>query len=499
MQVTFEIYKRIVKLKKAKLTHEQIAKHIGSSLSTVEKYCNLTEEQYLKRAHKGIEARRQTLRPYILSLLEENASIKSTEIHEILSKKFADYNCTLKFIRELIKQLRKAENIPYVKAGRKFVRRAEAPMGEEAQVDMGQIVIDDIYGNSVKVYIFAMVLSHSRMKFFTLRMTPFDSVDFANAHRLAFKFYGGRTRFIMYDQDRVMVVSENAGDIVYTKAFEALKSEVGFDVYLCNKQDPDTKGKIENVIKYIKYNFFKDKVYTNIENLNGEALIWLDEVGNGKIHSTTLKKPKDVFIEERKYLIPVKDAAITTPRAKYRLVSVDGVGTIRYLTNFYTLPKDRYKKGDKVKLECCNGVIKLYDRDTDECVAEHVQLYSRGSISNYKRKINDHKVLVSETLEVLGNSDSAIEFVTAIQEKMPRYIRQQCNMLQKISKSYDIDEIESAMKWCISNYVFTANELLSCLIAEQGIEKACAIMPARSKSRYIERSEVLMAYDKLID
>ena len=86
-----------------------------------------------------------------------------------------------------------------------------------------------------------------------------------------------------------MVVSENAGNIIYTKEFTTSKEHEGFDVYLCNKSDQDTKGKIENVIRYIKYNFFDRYEFYGMERLNSNILIWLDKVGNGRVHQTTLK------------------------------------------------------------------------------------------------------------------------------------------------------------------------------------------------------------------
>ena len=87
---------------------------------------------------------------------------------------------------------------------------------------------------------------------------------------------GGRTQIIFYDQDRIMVVSENEGNNIYTKEITTSKERERFDVYLCNKSDPDTKGKIENVIRYIKYNFFDRYEFYGMDRLNSDILIWLD-------------------------------------------------------------------------------------------------------------------------------------------------------------------------------------------------------------------------------
>ncbi len=52
-----------------------------------------------------------------------------------------------------------------------------------------------------------------------------------------------------------MVVSENGGDIIYTETFENYKNYAGFCIHLCRGRDPESKGKIEAVVKYIKNNF----------------------------------------------------------------------------------------------------------------------------------------------------------------------------------------------------------------------------------------------------
>ena len=57
---------------------------------------------------------------------------------------------------------------------------------------------------------------------------------------------------LVYDQDSVIVVSENNGDIIHTHAFAAFLQETKLDVLVCRKSDPQSKGKIEAVVRFIK-------------------------------------------------------------------------------------------------------------------------------------------------------------------------------------------------------------------------------------------------------
>ncbi|WP_425597635.1 hypothetical protein [Virgibacillus salarius] len=48
------------------------------------------------------------------------------------------------------------------------------------------------------------------------------------AHEDAFRWYGGIPREIVYDQDNLIVVSENGGDLILTKEFEHYKETKAF-------------------------------------------------------------------------------------------------------------------------------------------------------------------------------------------------------------------------------------------------------------------------------
>ena len=55
---------------------------------------------------------------------------------------------------------------------------------------------------------------------------------------------------IVYDQDTLLLISENKGDLILTEAFRKYAEYRGFKLHFCRKSDPQSKGKVENVIKY---------------------------------------------------------------------------------------------------------------------------------------------------------------------------------------------------------------------------------------------------------
>ena len=86
----------------------------------------------------------------------------------------------------------------------------------------------------------------------TYILKPFTTLDLIFHLLNCFEYIGGIPEEIVIDQDSVMVASENHGDIIYTKDFAYFIQEIGLRIYVCRKADPETKGKIENLIGFVK-------------------------------------------------------------------------------------------------------------------------------------------------------------------------------------------------------------------------------------------------------
>jgi len=88
----------------------------------------------------------------------------------------------------------------------------------------------------------------------------------------------------VYDQDRVLAVSENSGDIIYTENFQNYIDTMKYKVRLCRGFDPQSKGKVEALVKYAKYNFAINRIFIDVDSLNEGSFKWLDRTGDGKNH-----------------------------------------------------------------------------------------------------------------------------------------------------------------------------------------------------------------------
>ena len=136
-------------------------------------------------------------------------------------------------------------------------------------------------------------------------------------------------------------MNENVGDLLLTEVFRSYRYNRGFELYFCRKNDPQTKGKIENVIGYVKYNFLRGRTYYDIRTLNAQCIEWLSRTANGKVHSTTHKIPAQEWAIEKSYLKPLLN--IYVMNQEENSIGVRKDNTIQYKGVKYTLPVGTYQ------------------------------------------------------------------------------------------------------------------------------------------------------------
>lgn len=136
----------------------------------------------------------------------------------------------------------------------KAVQRYETPPGQQAQVDWG--TCGKIYERGVlrTVYCFVMTLEYSRMMYveFTLRS---DTRAFIRGHLNAFAFFGGVVKTCLYDNLKSVKLATLEDRVRLNPAFADFACTFGFTPKMCRPYRPETKGKVESGIRYIKGNF----------------------------------------------------------------------------------------------------------------------------------------------------------------------------------------------------------------------------------------------------
>jgi len=255
---------------------------------------------------------------------------------------------------------------------------------------------------------------------------------------------------LVFDQDKLVAVSENHGDIVFTEEFERFKQALHLKIYLCRKSDPESKGKIEAVVKYVKNNFAKHRLFTGIRDWNQAQIDWLERTGNQKEHGTTKKVPAKVHALEKQHLQPIP--SIKLPEDILSAI-VRKDNTILYKGNRYSLPLGTYEPSKTVKITIQENKLEIFDNQTDTLLAEHTITSGRGLLIKNNNHRRDNTVVInqlqSKTLETLSNTANAKQFLAAIRKAKSRYARDQFQILTTVAKHYSPEIVEKAIVECL--------------------------------------------------
>jgi len=465
-----KMYNEIQGLKQMGYTIRRCAREIDMDRKTVRKYWHMEADEYTKYMADCRE-RIKILDPYrneITDLLERYHNITAAIIHDRLREAHTDFAPSYRSVRLYVAALREELGIPTELKIRQYAEVSELPPGFQAQVDMGQKPMQDMYGKNVKVYIFAMVMSHSRKKFAHFQDHPFNAEEFIAAHDLAFKYFGGRTEEIVYDQDRVMAVSENAGDLILTEAFESYRRYAGFSIRLCRGYDPQSKGKIESVVKYVKGNFLACRIYQGISTLNSDGMAWLDRTANAKIHETTKMIPNVVFAEEIKHLRPVPTLSKPVPPS---VAIVRKTNVVHFKQNRYEVPKGTYfpGRGARIEVDESKGTVSFYDAKTDELFATHALRFGVGKFAKLpanmdRYRTNKHDELKAAVLKGFDGIEGAADYIERLIGKYPRYGRDQLRIMESCLRKYGREELQKALDYCVERDLISANDFRDTLI-----------------------------------
>ena len=248
----FIMYYEVHRLHREDHSVSKISELLVLNRRTVTRYLSMSEQGYEAFLLKSSE-RKKELAPYedfVCDRLKLYPDTSSAQMHDWLKENHEAFpKLNPKTVFNFVHFIRNKHNIPKLAAQRQMAVVEELPYGKQAQVDFGEYIMRSSTGNRVKVFFFILVLSRSRYKFVWFTDRYFTSKLAIEAHELAFAFIRGVPDEIVYDQDKVFIVSENSGDIILTELFRNYTRHQSFTLHFCRKADPESKGKVENVVK----------------------------------------------------------------------------------------------------------------------------------------------------------------------------------------------------------------------------------------------------------
>ena len=269
-------------------------------------------------------------------------------------------------------------------------------------------------------------------------------------------------------------MSENLGNIIFVPEFEEYVNTVGYSIVLCRPRDPQTKGKVESFVKYVKENFLEGRIFTGIDSLNSAALNWLDMEANGTYNYDTKRIPRDAFMEEAATLVKVPY------RGDYanNIRNVSPKYEVTYQGSRYGLPKDKVRVKEAVRIEEDEDTLLFIRAGDGVIVHTEKKAASPGMQIPLKAETKDEAVSLSTLQRLYKNNDTAMAYISQIEKTVARYKNTHYRWVIKLSRVYTDDQMEEAMEHCLQSDKCTAYELAAYLIYKTGES------PSRIKMKY---------------
>jgi len=330
---------------KLKESKKSIARALQLDIKTVRKTLRQKQPRsYLREKQESL-----VLKPHKSYILKRLAAVGycAQAIYEEL--RVMGYRGSYDVVKRFVSPLRQEAEI-------EATVRFETPPGRQGQADWGQCWTI-IGGKRVKVHLFVLTLGYSR-RMYAIATDDEKMPAFLRSHEEAFEFLGGVAHEIVYDNLKSVVLGRDfeGSRFEWNPVFWDFSRYYGFRPAPHRPYRPQTKGKVESGVKYVK-RFLRGKEFASLEDLNSRLLEWIVTVADERIHGTTHRRPAEMFLDEKDLLLSVKGRrAYVLEERSTRLVPKDCL--VAFQTNRYSVP---YRlAGKRVEVLTDGEMIKIY-------------------------------------------------------------------------------------------------------------------------------------------
>jgi transposase len=309
-------------LHKQGYSNRAIAKELGISRNTVKKHINATSVGYKDR--KGNPSKLDDYKQYLQDRIKAAhpdwipATVLYREIQDI------GYTGKIRILNAYVAQFKQAPAQPII--------RYETLPGKQMQVDWAEF-------RKGKNRLCALIA--------TMGFSRASYVEYVTDEKIntllsclsnAFDYFGGVPKDVLFDNMKTVVIQRDAygaGKHRFNSNLWDYAKHYGFIPKLCKPYRPQTKGKVERFIGYLRRSFYVPlKATLSAANLqvdsvtaNQEVRKWL-VTANSRIHATTGLKPVDQLHKEQAHLQSLPDdyntiAVVPADNKTQKLVSLD--------------------------------------------------------------------------------------------------------------------------------------------------------------------------------
>jgi len=322
-------------LRRAGHSLPEVAKLAGVSVRSVQRVGDepsvghVDSEAERVRRRIGRPSKAEPLRSFVVSLLAKEPKLLSLEV--LRRARLDGYDGGKSALYELIHSIRPKSV--------RLMTRFEGLPGEFTQHDFGEVDVHFLNGTKKRVHFFASRLKYSR--WVEVSLVPNQQVEtLTRAMVDHFAEMGGIPLLAVFDRPKTVALTWGRDGQVteWNSTFAGVALDLGLGVELCWPHCPEQKGTVENLVKWVKGSFFKQRRFLDDEDLLSQLREWLVEVNTRRPSRATNVIPEERMRDERPRLRPLK---VTPAQLALRIpITVGPTGMVLHDTHTYSMPPD---------------------------------------------------------------------------------------------------------------------------------------------------------------
>ncbi|WLD93353.1 IS21 family transposase [Alkalihalobacillus sp. AL-G] len=334
--------RKVKELLERGMSQSDIAEMLGMHRHTVRALSEREKNHVQHRSKKG--SKLDPYKDYLLKRIQEDYVFNCEKL--IIEIKQRGYSGGSTILKEFVQPYRKAFKESHT-------RRYETEPGEQMQVDWKEAGHYQIDGEVIPLMIFVATLSYSRMSYACFAERQ-DREHLLYCLTNAFEYFGGVTEKVMFDNMKTIINRRSGPEVEWNEKFLDFVDHYAFKPSVHRPYRPQTKGKVERFIGYMN-GWLETSSVRSLQELNLRLLRWVEETANQRIHSTTERKPVELWLKES--LQPLNPSRYDSSYITYRKIGRDGV------MNYHSrkiLMSSKFAGQEVMIKETLDGTITVY-------------------------------------------------------------------------------------------------------------------------------------------
>lgn len=302
---------------------------------------------------------------FIVETLTKYPTLRATRLHDML--KGRGFPGSVRTVREHVASVRPSPK------SQAFLR-IESLIGEQAQVDWAQVGRIKVGGQERDLWAFVLVLAWSRAMFAEL-VLDLTAASLCRSLVRASTALGGSPREWLFDNPKIVVLARAGDAIRFHPSLVELAGKMLVQTRLCGVRRPQSKGKVERSIRYLRDRFFDGREIVRLEDGNRDLRAFIAEIAHVRPHPRFEQRTvADCLAEEQTHLLPLPDPPPSTDVVLP--VRVDKTAFVQFDCNRYSVP---WVHADETLAIVAND-LELRVLDGDRTVATHARRWGKREI-----------------------------------------------------------------------------------------------------------------------